>query len=106
MFYKPFEGSISRKELGEEEKFNFFLPLFASILEDPMKYNNQWREEYNNIILGYKKLHKDGGGNIESYGDISLVILSLIEPIHYYALFSATVGFDMSCQCTRRIVMN
>jgi len=108
LFYKPFEGSISRA-MGEgeegDEKFNYFLPKFQEVLEDPMKFADEWEEEYQRVVQEYSMLHFSGIGggspssssssSFEHFRDISLVVVRSPSPCHYYALFSASIGADV-----------
>jgi len=96
LFYRPFESMITSKK-GEEEgedKFKYFLPIFENIIENPNQYENQWKDEYNQVLKEYNEIHinKD---NIKTYDDIGLVIVRNINPGHYYSLFSTSYGYDI-----------
>ena len=97
LFYRPFEGKISRA-MGEGEegdlKFHHFLPLLGGVLDDPMKVEDQWKEEYGRVVEEYFLLHQDTATRIERHDDISAVVVRSKQPLHYYSLFSASIGLD------------
>lgn len=98
LFYKPFEGSISKMngEDGGDAKFDHFLPLFGQVLEDPMKalFQEQWTEEYSRVVAECNSLHGTAG-TIETLPNIGLAVVSNPDPMHYYSLFSASIGLDI-----------
>jgi hypothetical protein len=58
LFYRPFESMITSKK-GEEEgedKFKYFLPIFENIIENPNQYENQWKDEYNQVLKEYNEI--------------------------------------------------
>jgi len=73
-------------------KLDYFLPKFASVLENPDLFGADWKEEYNIVMKGIEQLKKS---TIEKIPELGLVIIQTPEPIHYYALFSVTQGFDI-----------
>ena len=99
LFYKSFESAISRA-MGEEEstaKWEYFLPLFANVLADPMNFEAQWKEEYSRVLQEYNQLHSPApmGSRTQHFPDISLVCVTGDEPMHYYSLFSPSRGYDI-----------
>lgn len=87
-FYRPF----GEKEEIERcvEKFEYFLPLFKEVLQNPEKFKADWELEYNQVMKGLQKIK-----STEIHNKIGLIIKEVAEPIHYYALFSNTNGFDI-----------
>lgn len=93
-FYKPF--GYFRLGLNEMEacadKFNYCLKHFTDVLLNTEKYKNDWEEEYNKVIEGLEKIKK---AKITKYDDLKIIIIETPEPLHYYALFSVTKGYDV-----------
>eukprot|EP01036_Dinobryon_divergens_P025016 gene25016-33525_t len=101
MFYEPFESPISSTtgERDAKEKFDYFLPIFESILLDPFKsiYIGEYWEEYSKVVSEYVKLQTPLAGistkpSFHRYRDIGLVVVHCLEPMHYYSLFSVSDG--------------
>ena len=90
-FYRPF-GEKEEMELCTE-KFEFFLPLFVKVITNIENYKKEWIEEYEQFRKGLDQLKEKG--TTEKIDDLGLVIRRVPEPIHYYALFSETDGFDI-----------
>lgn len=101
MFYEPFESPISSAtgERDAKEKFDYFLPIFESIVLDPFKstYVEEYWDEYSKVVSEYVKLHTPLGTepSYQRYKDIGLVVVHCIEPMHYYSLFSVSDGLDI-----------
>ncbi|MGV3538721.1 MAG: DUF6687 family protein [Rufibacter sp.] len=99
-FYPPFGAD----ELEENEiiasipKFEFFLVEFTHVLEDPEKYRSVWEPEYLQVLQGYKTIHWPET-ELVPYPEVGLVVIQTPAPVHYYALFSRTKGFDMVLSC-------
>eukprot|EP00960_Hanusia_phi_P039932 754149-Hanusia_phi.AAC.4 len=84
---------------------------FLHFLKHPEEHEEEWKEEYTR----YRAFSDDMGecgmmlrgrvksdltaieelGRIRHYEDISLCVIQVPEPIHYYALFSISKGFDV-----------
>ncbi|EFJ41453.1 hypothetical protein VOLCADRAFT_107660 [Volvox carteri f. nagariensis] len=87
-FSAPYEGKDC------EAKFAFFLPRFAAVLKDPEAEWQQWQDEYREVVSGFDVLTGEPP-SVERYGSVGLVVLRVPEPtLHYYSLFSHTVGYD------------
>lgn len=120
MFYKPFESTISSMN-GEEKgdaKFDYFLVHFEDVLVDPIKYYDEYQEEYDLVVGGYETLngpieYDSRNGSIikdknhiithsslvSRHDDLGLVVVITPEPLHYYSLFSVSLGCDIVLSC-------
>ena len=87
-FYRPFEEKDEIERCVD--KFEYFLPTFNAVLENPENYKSDWEEEFNQVNKDLEKINK-----VESLSNIGLVIKNASSTIHYYALFSETDGFDV-----------
>ncbi|TXK49115.1 hypothetical protein FVR03_06950 [Pontibacter qinzhouensis] len=100
LFYPPFGA----EQLPEPEvtlcpkKFAYFLREFGRVLQDPNWEKAAWEEEVGEVLLGYRDMYKPTT-KLSRHPDIGLVVLQLPEPLHYYALFSRTQGFDIVLSC-------
>ena len=100
MFYAPFAAD----EMEEAEvklcqsKFNYFLREFGRVLQDPDWEKPVWEEEVADVLLGYRDMFSPTT-KLERHPEIGLVIIRTPRPVHYYALFSRTVGFDIVLSC-------
>lgn len=95
LFYRPFESAITSKR-GEEEgvdKFEHFLPLLEKVLENPLLFEEQWIDEYTQVVKEYNDIHNNNVYNV--YDDIGLVSVHCKNPGHYYSLFSTSKGCDV-----------
>jgi hypothetical protein len=94
LFYRPFESAISVAK-GEEEgigKFEYFLPIFGEVINDTNRFSAQWVEEYDRVVKEYKIVSSSPMTKLPNLG---LVTLRIPYPVHYYSLFSVTLGFDV-----------
>lgn len=88
-FYRPYN---SDEELDDcVAKFEYFLPRFAAVLENPSAFEADWQEEYKTVLSGLEALKK---ANCRRYEQIGLISKSMENPQHYYALFADTAAFD------------
>lgn len=96
LFYPPFgAGDTEENEvIASVPKFNYFLREFERILLYPEKEKRVWAPEYNQVIDDYAFLHSPAT-LVEAYPEVGLICLATPRPVHYYALFSLTTGFDM-----------
>eukprot|EP00467_Chlorarachnion_reptans_P000782 CAMPEP_0114534710 /NCGR_PEP_ID=MMETSP0109-20121206/27994_1 /TAXON_ID=29199 /ORGANISM="Chlorarachnion reptans, Strain CCCM449" /LENGTH=966 /DNA_ID=CAMNT_0001718159 /DNA_START=523 /DNA_END=3421 /DNA_ORIENTATION=+ len=107
-FYEPFESS-TEKDDSDVEKFEYFLPKFSLVLEDPDSFKKDWSDEYARVIFDYALINKTkieglveepdaslkARVNVKKYKNIDLVLVSCPDPVHYYALFSVGRDFDI-----------
>ncbi|MEJ8801634.1 DUF6687 family protein [Pontibacter sp. H249] len=103
LFYRPFEADeMEEKEVQQcTQKFNYFLREFGQVLQDPDWEKGAWEDEVASVLLGYRDMYKPTT-KITRKPEIGLVIIETPHPIHYYALFSRTQGFDMVLSCYER----
>jgi hypothetical protein len=100
MFYPPFGA----EQLPESEvllcakKFAYFLREFGRVLKDPDWEKPSWEEEVGSVLLGYRDMFKSET-KLTRHPAIGLVMIETPHPVHYYALFSRTQGFDMVLAC-------
>lgn len=95
LFYKPFESTITARK-GEEEgedKFHYFLKMFKNVIENIQAFEDQWKDEYNQVLQEYNDIQQKG--NIIKYDTIGLVRVRIKDPGHYYSLFSTSYGYDI-----------
>lgn len=83
LFYRPFESKISvaNGELDGVAKFEYFLPRFGDVLENPEKYEHQWIEEYDRVTKEYAVVNSSP---ICIDNQSGILIVELVEPTHYY----------------------
>jgi hypothetical protein len=90
-FYPPF-GASSEMVLCAE-KYNYYLNKFSKVLENPEKYKEDWELEYELVKHHYRLVNNQE--NLEAYPKINLLVVKAPHPLHYYALFSKSAGYDM-----------
>jgi hypothetical protein len=95
-FYPPFGASETEESevVASVPKFDYFLREFEQVLLHPEKQEESWGPEYTTVIRDYK-LMRGQTTKIKTYPGIGLIVVQTPEPVHYYALFSPTAGFDM-----------
>jgi hypothetical protein len=103
LFYKPFAADEAEvKEAAQcVQKFMYFLREFGRVLQDPDWERGAWEDEVASVLLGYRDMYKPDT-EITRNPEIGLVMIETPHPIHYYALFSRTRGFDMVLTCYER----
>jgi hypothetical protein len=87
-FYRPYGSDDELEDCVE--KFNYFLPIFLAVLENTEAYKEDWAPEYERVLNDLKKEQ-----TVRTYPDLGLIVKETDTPLHYYALFSDTVDFDM-----------
>ncbi|AKD03822.1 DUF6687 domain-containing protein [Pontibacter korlensis] len=100
LFYKPFEADeMEEKEAAQcVQKFKYFLREFTRVLKDPDWERGAWEDEVGGALLGYRDMYKPDT-KITRHPEIGLIIIETPHPLHYYALFGRTQGFDMVLTC-------
>ncbi|MBF9252749.1 hypothetical protein I2I11_05575 [Pontibacter sp. 172403-2] len=103
LFYKPFAADeMEEKEVMQcAGKFTYFLQAFGRVLQDPDWERAAWEDEVGSVLLGYRDMYKPET-KLTRHPEIGLVIIEIPHPLHYYALFSRTTGFDMVLTCYDR----
>ncbi|MFD3001692.1 DUF6687 family protein [Pontibacter toksunensis] len=100
LFYKPFAADEAEEKEAAQcvQKFKYFLREFGRVLQDPDWERGAWEDEVGGVLLGYRDMYKPDT-NITRHPEIGLIIIQTPHPVHYYALFSRTQGFDMVLAC-------
>jgi len=100
LFYKPFAADeMEEKEASQcTHKFAYFLREFKRVLQDPDWEKGAWEEEVASVLLGYRDMYKPET-KLTPYPALGLIIIHTPHPLHYYALFSRTKGYDMVLTC-------
>ncbi len=93
-FYKPF--GYLRLGINEMEacadKFEYCLKHFTDVLINTENYKNDWDEEYKKVL---EDLEKIKNAKITTLDELKIIFIETPEPLHYYALFSVTKGYDI-----------
>ncbi|MFD1466891.1 DUF6687 family protein [Hymenobacter caeli] len=94
-FYEPFGAPARRRREDEAsaEKFAWFLPRFADILENPEAGRAAWEPEYARVRRA-TAVAQGPATRRTDYPDVGLAIIRTPGPLPYYALFGPTAGFD------------
>lgn len=95
-FYEPFGAPARRRREDEAsaEKFAWFLPRFAAVLENPAVGRDAWEPEYQRVQQAVCAL-QEPATTWRRYPNIGLTVVRTPEPVPYYALFGPTAGSDM-----------
>ncbi|QNE38496.1 hypothetical protein F1C16_02470 [Hymenobacter sp. NBH84] len=95
-FYEPFGAPARRRREDEAsaEKFAWFLPGFAAVLENPTSERAVWLPEYERVQQA-AAIMQSPATRLTPYPEIGLMVVRTPEPLPYYALFGPTAGFDM-----------
>ncbi|ALJ00135.1 DUF6687 family protein [Rufibacter tibetensis] len=99
-FYPPFGA----EELEENEvvasipKFQYFLEVFLDVLLNTALFQQVWEPEFELVLQGYKQVNGVKSKIIQNQA-LGLVIIQTPAPVHYYALFSSTTGYDIVVSC-------
>jgi hypothetical protein len=95
-FYPPF-GTVDLEEnevVASLPKFAYFLHAFGAVLQDPEAARAVWEPEYHLVLADYRRIHSNQT-QVSTFPDIGLVVIRTPQPVHYYALFSPTAGYDL-----------
>ncbi len=94
-FYEPFGAPIRRKREDEAsaEKFDWFLPRFANVLQKPEAGREAWEPEYARVKQAAAVM-RGPLTKLSRYPEIGLFVVRTPTPLAYYALFGPTAGFD------------
>ncbi len=100
LFYRPFAADeMEEKEVTQcAGKFAYFLKAFGRVLQDPDWERGAWEDEVGDVLLGYRDMYKPET-KLTRHPDTGLIVVQTPEPLHYYALFSRTAGFDIVLSC-------
>jgi len=100
LFWPPFGA----EEQAESEvtlcpkKFSYFLKTFSRVLNDPDWERGSWEDEVGSALLGYREMFNPKT-KLSRHPELGLIIVETPHPIHYYGLFSRTIGFDIVLSC-------
>ncbi|GAB2541761.1 DUF6687 family protein [Rufibacter soli] len=99
-FYPPFgaEDLEENEVVASVPKFIYFLEALTAVLRQPGLFEKIWRPEYDLVLAGYAQMHGPQT-QIIPYGNLGLVVIHTPEPVHYYALFGPTAGYDLVLSC-------
>ncbi len=95
-FYEPFGAPARRRREDEAsaEKFAWFLPRFAQVLENPAAGRAAWQPEYARVQAAAQRLGQPPTQR-RHYPEIGLAVVATPVPVPYYALFGPTAGSDI-----------
>jgi hypothetical protein len=95
-FYPPFGADeVEENEMeASVPKFEYFLAAFGDVLAHPEVYQADWEMEYHQVLADYQIMH-GAETQVTTFSEIGLVQIQTPRPVHYYALFSRTMGYDM-----------
>ncbi|MCC3158220.1 hypothetical protein LJ737_13310 [Hymenobacter sp. 15J16-1T3B] len=95
-FYEPFGAPARRRREDEAsaEKFDWFLPRFAEILENPAAGRAAWLPEFERVRAAAAVM-QGPATTLRRYPDLGLTVVRTPQPLPYYALFGPTAGTDL-----------
>ena len=95
-FYEPFGAPARRRREDEAsaEKFAWFLPRFAALLDNPEAGRAAWQPEAERVQAAMHQLQLPST-QCRKYPEIGLIVAATPAPVPYYALFGPTAGFDI-----------
>ncbi|MFC6225402.1 DUF6687 family protein [Hymenobacter artigasi] len=95
-FYEPFGAPARRRREDEAsaEKFDWFLPRFAEILQNPEAGRVAWQPEYDRVQQA-AAIIRSNQTTRQEYPEIGLTVVRTPAPLPYYALFGPTAGCDI-----------
>eukprot|EP00241_Pyramimonas_parkeae_P017185 CAMPEP_0114291176 /NCGR_PEP_ID=MMETSP0059-20121206/8342_1 /TAXON_ID=36894 /ORGANISM="Pyramimonas parkeae, Strain CCMP726" /LENGTH=628 /DNA_ID=CAMNT_0001412647 /DNA_START=195 /DNA_END=2082 /DNA_ORIENTATION=+ len=96
LFYRPFDGSESE---GANEKYGYFLPRLRDVLiglerGKASSVCSEGQEEYAQVV-DHLRVVCEPSCVKKAIPEHSLIVLTPAHPVHYYALFSKTIGYDV-----------
>ncbi|SET70411.1 DUF6687 family protein [Hymenobacter actinosclerus] len=95
-FYEPFGAPARRRREDEAsaEKFAWFLPRFAELLENPEAGRAAWEPEFGRVQQAVAVVQSPAT-TVRRYPAIGLTVVQTPAPLPYYALFGPSIGTDM-----------
>ncbi|GAA3955770.1 DUF6687 family protein [Hymenobacter algoricola] len=96
LFYPPFGAPALRRREDEAsaEKFAWFLPRFAAVLENPEAGRTDWEPEYRRVEAAMAVV-QSAATHSRRYPESGLAVVETPAPLPYYALFGPTAGADL-----------
>jgi hypothetical protein len=100
LFWPPFgaESLPESEVLVCHKKFKYFLRSFTQVLQDPDWERGVWEDEVGDALLGYREIFSPKT-QLKRYPELGLIVIQTPNPVHYYGLFSRTIGFDIVLAC-------
>lgn len=95
-FYEPF-GAPARHRTevqASAEKFEWFLPRFGAVLQNPAAHRHIWQPAYERVKQGVAQL-RGPLSQLTRHPEIGLAVVRTPQPVSYYALFGDTAGLDI-----------
>lgn len=92
LFYPPFGTKQEAKSCVA--KFEYFISRFSHMLTHISHYQKEWITEFEKVLSDCKILYSHYS-SIQKYPAIGLTVIRTPKPLHYYALFGATIGTDI-----------
>lgn len=95
-FYEPFGAPAlkRREDEASADKFAWFLPRFAEILQNPEAGRAAWEPEVTRVQRAIG-LAQSPATTLRTYPEIGLAVVRTPQPLPYYALFGPTTGSDL-----------
>ena len=95
-FYEPFGAPIRqrREDEASAEKFDWFLPRFAEVLQNPEAGRTAWQPEYDRVQQASAVVQSEQTTQ-RHYPQIGLAVIETPQPLPYYALFGPAAGCDI-----------
>ena len=95
-FYEPFGAPAARRREDEAsaDKFAWFLPRFAEVLQNPGAGRAAWQPEYERVQAAVA-IMRQATTTRRHYPEIGLAVVQTPAPAPYYALFGPTAGSDI-----------
>jgi hypothetical protein len=99
-FYPPFgaEDLEESEVISSIPKFQYFLENFGRVLREPALFRHVWEPEVGYVLRDYEAVYNKEAEIVQK-PELGLAIISTPEPLHYYALFSPTAGYDIVLSC-------
>jgi hypothetical protein len=95
VYYAPY-GAAHNELLECAQKFDYFLDEFAAVVKNPDDFKKTWQPEFEQVLKDYETAHSDKT-LLRTFPHLGLVAIQTPEPLHYYALFSRSLGYDIVC---------
>jgi hypothetical protein len=95
-FYEPFGAPARRRREDEAsaQKFEWFLPRFAGVLQNTEAGRAAWQPEYDRVKNAAAAM-QEPLTTLRRYPEIGLAVVETPTPAPYYALFGPTAGLDV-----------
>ena len=95
-FYEPFGAPARRRREDEAsaEKFAWFLPRFAELVQSPAAGRAAWEPEYERVRQAAAAAVQGPLTQRTACSEIGLAVVRTPAPVPYYALFGPTAGLD------------